>query len=232
MVGPPAGLDTTKHISKHHQRIHNRMHLHWSRRHAEKIGEEPHQQIICVATQHQHLNVPNVPPEPIRQASTVYKIFLVENKDQAMKFDLQRNSKNAHTILSKVLKLRCETFFSPSIDQKYVTGFTEFNYCSSSDNDDYKFCSNPSYCSNNGQSAHVWYDRAQISCPLTMMATNAFVWHRFSVFFLYQTNKLAVIYQNVIILVETMQLFDFNKMHLIHQLLIVEHGSALHKSLL
>ena len=75
-----------------------------------------------------------------------------------MQWDHLRNSKKAH-ILPPVLELCCKTFLSQSIDQKYVAGFTEFNY-RSSDNVNYKFRSNPSYRSDNGQSAHVWYDWA------------------------------------------------------------------------
>ena len=103
--------------------------------------------------------------------------------------------------LPQVLKLCCETFLSPSIeDQKYVAGFTELIYRSSDNNVDYNFCSN-------GMTG-------QISCTLTMMAMNAFVQHRFYVFFLYQTNK-PVSYWKVIILVETMQLFKVSPTNLI-----------------
>ena len=70
-----------------------------------------------------------------------------------MQWDHPRNSKKAH-ILPPVLELCCKTFLSQSIDQKHVAGF---KYCSW-DNVDYKFCSNPSYWHDNGQSAHMWYN--------------------------------------------------------------------------
>ena len=50
----------------------------------------------------------------------------------------------------------CKTFFSPAINHKYLVGFTEFHYWSL-DNDNFKFCSNPSYCSINRHSAQAWY---------------------------------------------------------------------------
>ena len=165
MFGPPAGWDSSpceghhkmdiKAPSKNTQQNASSLIEQTCRR---KMEKSLINRSMRVATQHQYLYVPDNGQEPKRQAGSRYKIFLDENDDPAMKWDLQRNSQKAHIPL-EVLDLCCETFLSPSIDQKYVVGFTEFNH-RSSDNVHYKFRSNPSYRSDNGQSAHVWYDWA------------------------------------------------------------------------
>ena len=49
LVGiPHHEKDTTKQISKHHQKIHNRMHLHWSSRHTDKIWRRASSTDQCV----------------------------------------------------------------------------------------------------------------------------------------------------------------------------------------
>ena len=163
MFGPPAGWDSSpceghhktdiKAPSKNTQQNSSSIIEQTCRRKIEKSLINKAMSLVA----QQYLYIPDVEQDSRRQAGASYKIFLDENNNPVMDWDLVRNRKKAH-IPAEVLELCCETFLSPTIDQKYITGFTEFNY--SSENEHYKFRSNPSYRSDNGQSSHVWYDWA------------------------------------------------------------------------